>query len=160
MPPSSLACHPNKMSHTSVAYCAYSPPKKLYKNVNKAIKEKLHSGLIPWDFSTFHRRQQEKGQWCQICSCQKHFFFLGILPQSVWSHWVSWRHNSLISLRATLKFLGNLDLPLLCPSDYKTIQKKTLFSSSENIPDPPLTNRKAWCSCGGNENTLNSQPCM
>lgn len=52
------------------------------------------------------------------------FFFLGILPLSVWSQWVSQRHNSLISARATLIFRENG--LFLCFALVTNKKKKTL----------------------------------
>lgn len=45
MPRSSLGCHPNKMSHTSVAYCAYSSPKNFIRMLTKQLRRNYIQAL-------------------------------------------------------------------------------------------------------------------
>lgn len=167
LPYSSIALHSKEMSCDNTAYYTYNASKSFTRTVKSNWGEIT---FTPGPSRPHHIPQEtpKEGSTMPDLQLPEAFFFLGILPQSVWSHWVSQRHNSLISVRVTLKFLGNLDISLLCASDWKKkVYPHLLFSllcsnkypPSEHSPDPPLTRRKTWCTCGGNENTLNLEPC-
>lgn len=118
LPYNSIALNSKEMSSNNTAYYTY--------NASKSFTRTLKSN---WGKITFmpgpsrpHRIPQETlkgGSMMPDLQLPEAFFFLGILPQSVWSHWVSQRHNSLISVRATLMFLGNVDISLLYASGWK-----------------------------------------